>query len=291
MIFDRAVTPTADPNGVGAAVAEVVARAWLRPVYQPIMELRTGVMLGVEGLIRPISPAPFADPSSLFEAAADQRPPAVAGAGLRRDDRGRRRRPGARAVPVDQPVTRHAGGARVQHRRAAEHPGAPQLPAGAPGDRADRAAAGDRHREDPAQARDLPRRGHASRGRRRRLRQRRPAPAGRAELRHHQGRPDPGAAQRLERRLQRRGRVGRVAGRPHRRDGGGRGDRASRAAGAARPAGHHRRPGLPAGPARIAPRAGGADRRPRRAVDRRGGGGRRTPAMSAWRQSIGLPVA
>ena len=34
------------------------------------MELRTGVMLGVEGLIRPISPAPFADPKSLFEAAA-----------------------------------------------------------------------------------------------------------------------------------------------------------------------------------------------------------------------------
>jgi diguanylate cyclase (GGDEF)-like protein len=69
-IFDRAVTPSSDPNGMGAAVAEVVARAWLRPVYQPIMELRTGALLGVEGLIRPISPAPFADPASLFQAAA-----------------------------------------------------------------------------------------------------------------------------------------------------------------------------------------------------------------------------
>ena len=70
MVFDRAATPTADPNGLGAAVAEVVARAWLRPVYQPIMELKTGALLGVEGLIRPISPAPFADPASLFAAAA-----------------------------------------------------------------------------------------------------------------------------------------------------------------------------------------------------------------------------
>ena len=58
VVFDRAVTPTADPNGLGAAVAEVVARAWLRPVYQPIMELRTGVMLGVEGL----DPADLAGP-------------------------------------------------------------------------------------------------------------------------------------------------------------------------------------------------------------------------------------
>jgi len=70
VIFDRAVTPTGDPNGLGAAVAEVVARAWLRPVYQPIMELKSGTVLGVEGLIRPISPAPFADPTSLFEAAS-----------------------------------------------------------------------------------------------------------------------------------------------------------------------------------------------------------------------------
>ncbi|HEX6475317.1 MAG TPA: diguanylate cyclase, partial [Candidatus Limnocylindria bacterium] len=65
VIFDRAVTPTGDPNGLGAAVAEVVARAWLRPVYQPIQELRSGALLGVEGLIRPTAPGPFPDPTSL----------------------------------------------------------------------------------------------------------------------------------------------------------------------------------------------------------------------------------
>lgn len=69
-IFDPASEPNQDTGGVGVAVAEVIARGWLRPVYQPIMELKTGTVLGVEGLIRPTAPAPFADPGSLFEAAA-----------------------------------------------------------------------------------------------------------------------------------------------------------------------------------------------------------------------------
>jgi diguanylate cyclase (GGDEF)-like protein len=69
-IFDPASEPSEDLGGVGMAVAEVIARGWLRPVYQPIIELKSGVVLGVEGLIRPVSPAPFADPSSLFTAAA-----------------------------------------------------------------------------------------------------------------------------------------------------------------------------------------------------------------------------
>jgi EAL domain-containing protein (putative c-di-GMP-specific phosphodiesterase class I) len=55
---------------VGMAVSEVIARGWLRPVYQPIMQLKTRRILGVEGLIRPVPPAPFDNPGSLFSAAA-----------------------------------------------------------------------------------------------------------------------------------------------------------------------------------------------------------------------------
>jgi diguanylate cyclase (GGDEF)-like protein len=68
-IFDPGSQPMEDGSGAGMAVAEVIARGWLRPVYQPIIELRSGAVLGVEGLIRPVSPAPFADPASLFAAA------------------------------------------------------------------------------------------------------------------------------------------------------------------------------------------------------------------------------
>jgi diguanylate cyclase (GGDEF)-like protein len=53
-----------------AAIAEVIARGQLRPVYQPIVELGSFTVLGYEGLIRPVSPAPFADPAALFAAAA-----------------------------------------------------------------------------------------------------------------------------------------------------------------------------------------------------------------------------
>jgi diguanylate cyclase (GGDEF)-like protein len=68
-IFDATGAPVEQADGVGAAVAEVIARGWLRPAYQPIIELKSGAVLGVEGLIRPTAPAPFADPGSLFSAA------------------------------------------------------------------------------------------------------------------------------------------------------------------------------------------------------------------------------
>ena len=59
----------AEPGTASAAIAEVIARGQLRPVYQPIVSLASGVIIGVEGLIRPVPPAPFADPGALFEAA------------------------------------------------------------------------------------------------------------------------------------------------------------------------------------------------------------------------------
>jgi diguanylate cyclase (GGDEF)-like protein len=68
VIFDAAAEAQ-DPAGSGAAVAEVIARGQLRPVYQPIIQLRGGEVLGYEGLIRPVPPAPFADPGTLFAAA------------------------------------------------------------------------------------------------------------------------------------------------------------------------------------------------------------------------------
>jgi diguanylate cyclase (GGDEF)-like protein len=68
VVFD----PNAETDGAvgsGSAVAEVLARGQLRPVYQPIIRLRGGDVLGYEGLTRPVPPAPFADPGSLFAAA------------------------------------------------------------------------------------------------------------------------------------------------------------------------------------------------------------------------------
>jgi EAL domain-containing protein (putative c-di-GMP-specific phosphodiesterase class I) len=52
-----------------AAVAEVIANGQLRPAYQPIVALPGRHVIGVEGLIRPVAPAPFADPTALFAAA------------------------------------------------------------------------------------------------------------------------------------------------------------------------------------------------------------------------------
>ncbi|HEX9045079.1 MAG TPA: EAL domain-containing protein [Candidatus Limnocylindrales bacterium] len=54
---------------LSAKVARVVAAKALRPVYQPVVDLRTGRVLGFEGLIRPTAEAPFSNPGELFEAA------------------------------------------------------------------------------------------------------------------------------------------------------------------------------------------------------------------------------
>ena len=59
---------------LAADVATVLAKRALRPVYQPIFSLETGLPVGFEGLVRPTEAAPFDDAGSLFAAAeaADQ---------------------------------------------------------------------------------------------------------------------------------------------------------------------------------------------------------------------------
>jgi EAL domain-containing protein (putative c-di-GMP-specific phosphodiesterase class I) len=69
VVFDPAVEATPDHDSASAAIAEVIARGQLRPVYQPIVDLTTGTVLGVEGLIRPAASTPFTDPAGLFAAA------------------------------------------------------------------------------------------------------------------------------------------------------------------------------------------------------------------------------
>jgi len=54
---------------LSARVARVVAVGAVRPVYQPIVDLRNGRVVGFEGLVRPAADAGFTDAGSLFAAA------------------------------------------------------------------------------------------------------------------------------------------------------------------------------------------------------------------------------
>jgi diguanylate cyclase (GGDEF)-like protein len=58
--------PTAQ---LAADIAKVLKRRALRPVYQPIFSMETGLPVGFEGLVRPTDGAPFPDAGSLFAAA------------------------------------------------------------------------------------------------------------------------------------------------------------------------------------------------------------------------------
>ncbi len=68
---DRDLVPQ-DSGGQGAAAAvrDIVRARNLTPVYQPIVDLRDGSVLGFEGLIRPGASSPFSNPGELFAAAA-----------------------------------------------------------------------------------------------------------------------------------------------------------------------------------------------------------------------------
>ncbi len=67
-VRDRAVTPQATSE-MSAAIAVVVNDRLLRPVYQPVVDLATGRVIGFEGLIRPSAESGFADPGAMFVAA------------------------------------------------------------------------------------------------------------------------------------------------------------------------------------------------------------------------------
>jgi diguanylate cyclase (GGDEF)-like protein len=69
---DRDQTPEATVDqGAVRAIREVIRARALTPVYQPIVDLRDGRILGFEGLIRPAPSTPFSNPGQLFAAAAD----------------------------------------------------------------------------------------------------------------------------------------------------------------------------------------------------------------------------
>ena len=60
---------TSSVADLSRAISSVVAGKLLRPVFQPIVDLRSGRVIGYEGLIRPLPASGFGDPSSLFAAA------------------------------------------------------------------------------------------------------------------------------------------------------------------------------------------------------------------------------
>lgn len=67
-VRDRAASQEATSE-MSAAIARVVSERMLRPVYQPVVDLATGRVIGFEGLIRPTAESGFADPGSMFVAA------------------------------------------------------------------------------------------------------------------------------------------------------------------------------------------------------------------------------
>jgi diguanylate cyclase (GGDEF)-like protein len=67
-VRDRSASLEASKE-MSSAIARVVNEQLLRPVYQPIVDLATGRVIGYEGLIRPSPESGFTDPGSMFAAA------------------------------------------------------------------------------------------------------------------------------------------------------------------------------------------------------------------------------
>jgi diguanylate cyclase (GGDEF)-like protein len=68
---DRDLVPGDLPDQAAVlAIQDVIRARRLTPVFQPIVDLRDGAVLGFEGLIRPGPAAPFSNPGQLFAAAA-----------------------------------------------------------------------------------------------------------------------------------------------------------------------------------------------------------------------------
>jgi diguanylate cyclase (GGDEF)-like protein len=67
---ERDQLPEGVDEATSNAVAEIITADLLRPVYQPIVDLRTGRVLGFEGLIRPDPDGPLTSTEQLFAAAA-----------------------------------------------------------------------------------------------------------------------------------------------------------------------------------------------------------------------------
>ena len=72
-VFDAATHRTQGDSRtaqeLAVAVQEVSAARLLTPVFQPIVSLATGEVIGVEGLVRPTPESGFANPGALFAAA------------------------------------------------------------------------------------------------------------------------------------------------------------------------------------------------------------------------------
>ncbi len=68
-VFEPSISPALPLTDASAAVAELIARNQMLGVYQPVVDLSNGGIIGYEGLTRPQPPSPFETPAQLFDAA------------------------------------------------------------------------------------------------------------------------------------------------------------------------------------------------------------------------------